>query len=407
MRRIGIAIVGCGNIAPFYLNALPQHPILNLLGVMDRDEVRATRYAQYYSVQCYPSLDAILNDRRVELVINLTNPRSHYTVSRACLEAGKHVYSEKPLAMMLSEAEHLVQMAEQKGLLIASAPSRILAETAQTMWKALREKAIGAVHAVYAEMDGGLIYRAKYKEWKNELDIPWPYKDEFEVGCTIEHAGYPVSWLTAYFGQVETVTAFATRQITDQQTDIPLEVTTPDLTVACIKFKSGLVARLTSSWIAPPDHSIRIFGDTGVLSTNDIWEPRSPVYITRWRNIRIGPKSISVPWKKSYPMAAPPGASSLTKLVRTFARSPRDIVRAFRARVLHLRKRVDFCLGPAEVAASICEQRPCRLSARNCLHNTEVVLAIHNAFAPPLDTGLTYKVKTPFEPMTPMPWSLS
>jgi hypothetical protein len=73
-----------------------------------------------------------------------------------------------------------------------------------------------------------------------------------------------------------------------------------------------------------------------------------------------------------------------------------------RARVLHLRKRVDFCLGPGEMAESIREERPCRLSARYCLHNTEVVLAIHNA----LDGGSVYKVQTTFEPMQPMPWAL-
>src|SRR6187401_2365133 len=210
---------------------------------MDRDDQRSTKYARYYSVHKYAALDAVLSDTRVELVINLTNPRSHYAVSKACLEAGKHVYSEKPLAMAFPEAEALVLLAEQKGLLIASAPSRILAETAQTMWRALRDNAVGAVHAVYAEMEGGLAYRAGYKEWKNELDMPWPYKDEFEVGCTIEHAGYPVSWLTAYFGQVETVAAFSTCQISDKQTDVPLEVNPPDLTVACMKFKSGVVAR--------------------------------------------------------------------------------------------------------------------------------------------------------------------
>jgi len=401
-HRVGTAIVGCGNIASFYFSTLPQHPILNMIGVMDRDEQRSTKYAEYYSVPKYPSLDAVLADQRVELVINLTNPRSHYAVSRACLEAGKHVYSEKPLAMEFPEAEQLVQLAEQNGLLIASAPSRILAETGQTMWKALRENAVGAVHAVYAEMDGGLIYRSGYKEWKNEIDMPWPYIDEFEVGCTIEHAGYPVSWLAAYFGQVDTVMAFATCQISHKQTDIPLEVNPPDLTIACLRFKSGVVARLTSSWIAPSDHSIRIFGDTGVVSIDDCWEPRSPVYITRRRNIRIGPKSLSLPWRRRYPMVAPPSSSFATRAVRTIARPQRDIVRALRAHIRHLKRRVDFCLGPTEVAASIREQRPCRLSARYCLHNTEVVLAIHNA----LDTSSIYKVKTSFEPMRPMAWAL-
>ena len=116
----------------------------------------------------------------------------------------------------------------------------------------------------------------------------------------------------------------------------------------------------------------------------------------------MGPKSLSVPWRKKYPMAAPPRSSFSEKTVRMVARPPRDIVRAVRARILHLRKRVDFCLGPSEVAASILEQRCCRLSARYCLHNTEVVLAIHNA----QETSPIYKVRTSFEPMRPMPWAL-
>jgi len=402
VARVGTAIVGCGNVASFYCSAIPQHPILRLAGVMDRDGSRSAAYGAYYSVPKYESFNDVLNDRSVELVINLTNPRSHFSVSKACLEAGKHVYSEKPLAMSFPEAQQLVKLAEQKGLYIASAPSRLLAETAQTMWKALREKAVGIVHAVYAEMDGGLIYRSRYKEWVNEVGMHWPYKDEFEVGCTIEHAGYPVSWLSAYFGPVESLTAFATCRILDLQTDVNLEVIPPDLTVACLKFKSGPVARLTSSWIAPADHSIRIFGDLGVLSTDDVWAPRSPVYITRNRNIRIGPKTISIPWKKKYPLAVPPSPAHTTRASRMLLRSPRAVTRALRARFLHLRKRVDFCLGPAEVATALRESRPCRLPPEYCLHNTEVVLAIHNS----LETGSNHKITTSFAPMDPSPWAL-
>ncbi len=401
-NKVGTAIVGCGNVAAYYCTTIPRHTILRLAGVMDQEGRRADSYSSYYSVPKYESLDDLLNDQGVELVLNLTNPKSHFPVSKACLEAGKHVYSEKPLALSFGEAQQLVKLAGQKGLYIASAPSRLLAETAQTMWKALQEKAIGTVHAIYAEMDGGLIYRSRYKEWINEVGMPWPYKDEFEVGCTIEHAGYTVSWLSAYFGPVESLTGFGTCQIHDLQTDVNPEVLPPDLTVACMKFKSGPVARLTTSWIAPANHSIRIFGDTGVLSTGDIWQPRSPVYITRSLSMRFGPKSISIPWKKKYPLATPPGRALTANPRGTVMRSPRGVARALRARFLHLRKRVDFCLGPAEVASALRESRPCRLSPEYCLHNTEVVLAIHNS----LETGSSHKITTSFASMGPLPWAL-
>jgi len=399
MSSVGVAIIGCGNVAPFYLKTLPLHPELHLVGVVDRDEERSGNFSAYYSIPKYPSLDQLLKDPRVELVINLTNPRSHFSISRACLEAGKHTYTEKPLAMSFLEAEQLVNLAEQKGLYISSAPSRILAETAQTMWKALRENVIGRVRLVYAEMDGGIIHRMRYKEWRNELDVPWPYRDEFEVGCTIEHAEYAVTWLTAFFGPVETVAAFVSCQIPDKQTDIPLEINAPDFSVACLRFVSGVVARLTCSWIAPSDHSIRIFGDDGVLCTDDIWKPRSPVYIKK--DITIGSKTLPAPWKKTIPLQRPPSTPIQVRARRLIGHSPRDVVRSIRARARHLRKRVDFCLGPAELAAAIREQRPCRLSARYCLHTNEVVLAIHNA----LETGSLYKVTTSFEPMDPMPWA--
>jgi len=401
MNGVATVIVGCGYVASYYCSAIPRHPILQLAGVMDRDGRRSAAYSAYYSVPKYESLEDVLNDRRVELVVNLTNPGSHFAISKACLEAGKNVYSEKPLAMSFPEAQQLVKLAEQKGLYIASAPSRVLAETAQTMWKALREKAIGTVHAVYAEMDGDLIYRSRYKDWVNEVGIRWPYKDEFEVGCTIEHAGYPVSLLSAYFGPVETMTAFATCQIPDLQTDVRLKVIPPDLTVACLKFKSGVVARLTSSWIAPLDNSIRIFGDTGVLTTDDVSTPKSPVYITRYRNIRIGPRTILVPWKERCPMASPPCRAFVIEGGRIIMRSPRAVARAFRARFLRRRRKVDFCLGPAEIATALRQRRPCWLSPEYCLHNTEIVLAIHNS----LETGSNSAITTSFDPMDPLPWA--
>ncbi|HEY1791178.1 MAG TPA: Gfo/Idh/MocA family oxidoreductase [Verrucomicrobiae bacterium] len=394
------AIVGCGNISAFYCNAIRRHPILEFVGVTDRNSERAAMYASYYSVRKFDSLEDVLNDRNIELIINLTNPRSHFEISKAALEAGKHVYSEKPLAMSFSEAQELVTLAGKKGLAVASAPSRVLAETSQTMWKALRENVVGKVHAAYAEMDGGLIFRSDYKDWTNQLGIHWPYEDEFSVGCTIEHAGYAVSWLAAFFGPVDTVTTFGTRQVTDLGCHIDSEALPPDLTVACLKFKSGIVARLTSSWIAPSDHSLRIFGDTGVLSTRDIWAPKSPVCITRSKSVTIGPKTVTFPWKTKYPLAKlPKGASAAEGILS----SPRSIIRALKCRLHHLKKRVDFCIGPVEVASSIREERPCRLSPQYCLHNTEIVLAIHNS----LPTGSNHKVTTTFDPIEPMPWALS
>ena len=267
-----IAIVGCGFVADYYLKTLSMHSQLKLVGVMDKISDRAYKFAQFHNVdRVYETLTDVLEDNTVDIVLNLTNPNSHYEVSKACLQAGKHVYSEKPLAMEMAQANELVNIAQTKGLYLSSAPCSLLSETAQTVWKALRENKVGKVRLVYAEMDDGLVHQMPYQKWLSESGTPWPYKDEFEVGCTLEHAGYYVNWLTAFFGPAETVSAFSSCVIPDKQTDIPLDVNAPDFSVACIKFASGVVARLTCSIVAPHDHSLKIIGDEGLLGVDDCW----------------------------------------------------------------------------------------------------------------------------------------
>ncbi len=375
--EINISIVGCGFVADYYLTTLKNYPELKIAGVYDLDRNRTKNFAQYHSVATYNSFEELLQDTQVELVVNLTNPQSHFELNLACLEANKHVYCEKPLAMELAEAEKLVEIAEQKGLYLSCAPCSLLGETAQTIWKALREETVGKVYAVYSEMDDGLIHKMSYQSWFSQSGIPWPYKDEFEVGCTLEHAGYYLSWFPAFFGPAQSVTGFSSTLIKDKKTDVPLNVNAPDFSVACIKFTSGVVVRLTCSIVAPHDHSLRIFGDKGILSTPDSWFYNSPVHIRRMFNLRR--KMIVSPLKQKY--------SLTSKKTQKY-----DYRGAFQ---------MDFARGIAEVADAIREKRPCRLSARYSLHVNELVLAIHHA----TETSSTYIVKSSFDPVEPMPWA--
>ena len=372
-----VAIIGCGYVADLYLITIQRHPELELIGVMDQNQSRAERFAAFHSVQAYRSLQELLADSRVEMVINLTNPRSHFAVSAACLLHGKHVYSEKPLAMTLPEAEQLVKLAEKCSLYLSAAPSRLLGETAQTMWQKLRSGAIGTPRLAYAEMDDGLVHAMSYKRWVSASGAPWPYQDEFETGCTVEHAGYALTWLVAFFGPVNNVMAFATTVIHDKRTDVPLDNPGPDFSVACLQFASGLVARLTCSIVAPADHSIRIFGDEGTMSTTDCWKPRSPVYLQR--RVNIAKRSVLVPWRWPVRLL---GNAALRRQSRGL-------------------KKVDFCLGPTELAAAIQEHRPCRIGADFCLHITEILLAIHETRA----GGSSVKIRSSFRPIEPMPWA--
>jgi predicted dehydrogenase len=367
-RRLGIAIVGCGFVADFYGGTLPLHPELELVAVTDRDPERAERFAARHGAAAAPSLDALLADPRVALVVNLTNPASHHAVTKASLEAGKHVYSEKPLAMVLGEAEELVALAEARGLMLAGAPCSILGETAQALGRALRDRAVGTVRLAYAELDDGPIHRMGPDAWASPRGTPWPWRDEFTVGCTLEHAGYYLAWLVAYFGPARSVTAFSTCLVPEKHTDLPPEAVAPDFSVACIRFASGVVARLTCGTVAPHDHALRIIGDEGELSVDECWHNGAPLRLRRLTP--LGQRAESYAWL---------GRSALGRALYGLdgRRDPRSPAAGLRRRLR--RHEMDYLLGIAEVAAALRERRACRLSARLALHVTEIALAIHNA----------------------------
>jgi len=377
------AIVGCGYVADMYLPTLGNHPDLELIGVFDRAPDRSRAFAEHHRVHRYESLAQLLEDPRVELVANLTNPSSHFEVSAAALRAGKHVYSEKPLATRLADAEALVAQAESAGLLIASAPCSILGETAQTLWRALREGRIGSPRLVYAEIDDGPVPLLQHRSWFSSSGAPWPAKDEFEVGCTLEHAGYYLTWLTAFFGPVRRMSAFAHVVVPDK--GLVLDVATPDFAVAGFEFHTGLVARLTCSIFADHDHRLRIFGDRGVLSTCEAWNYGAPVHLAPRNRLALR-------------------AHRHPKLVRLAGLGPRRIPLVRNARFQRgrrVRNRMDFFRGITELGDALRERRAPRLSARWSLHVNELVLAMQD----PQTYGSPREVRSTFDPMAPMAWA--
>jgi predicted dehydrogenase len=382
---MNLAVVGCGFVADFYVKTLANYPHLKVLGVMDLDRARADRFAKFYNLSVYDTLEEVTRDERVQIVLNLTNPRSHYEVTRDCLMAGKHVYSEKPLATDYSQAEELVQLSIERKVHLSGAPCGVLGEAAQTAWHALRQNAIGSVRLVYAELDDGMIHRMGYRNWLSDSGSPWPWKDEFEVGCTLEHAGYYVTWLVGFFGPATRVTSFASVRIPDKETDVPIVEMAPDFATASIEFASGVVARVTCSIVAPHDHQLRIFGDDGVLSVPECWHYESPVLVKR--QTRLGRLADRYPILGVVPGIGP-------------GRYPRRKAPAWPHRYSGTHQQ-DFARGVAELAAAIGEGRPSRLSVNFALHVNEIVLAMQY----PEIMGSPRVLTSTCERMAPMPWA--
>lgn len=372
-----IAIVGCGFVADYYMATLPLHPELQLVGAYDSARPCLERFTQFHGVPQFDSLEQLLKESSADIVLNLTNPRSHLQVSHDCLQAGKHVYSEKPLAMDMDDAIALAKLADSQGLTLSSAPCSQLSESAQTLWKAIREESVGSVRLVYAELDDGMLHQMPYDQWSSASGAAWPFRDEFEVGCTLEHAGYYLNWLTMIFGPAQSVTSFSDCLIPDKVSEVQLSPNdTPDFSVACIKFRSGVVARLTCSIVAPHDHSLKVVCDDGILSVPDCWYNGSQVSVRK--TIRIRRKLMLSPIRRQY------------RLVR----KPRKY--AYRGS-----QQMDFCAGVAELADSLTTGRRCRIGTDVSLHNNELALAIQQAGT----SASTHQMTTSFEPCAPMEWA--
>lgn len=377
-QSTGIAFVGCGYVADFYMATLPNHPEIALRGVCDTDTERTEKFSRHYGVPVYSSVDDMLMDDTVEIVVNLTNPHSHYEVSRRSLEAGRHVYSEKPFSEDLEQARELVELAEQRGLVLSSAPCSLLGETAQTLWRSLRQDAIGRPLLVYAELDDGAVHHMPYENWSSASGAPWPYLDEFRVGPTLEHAGYYLTWLTAFFGPAAEVVRFSELLQPDKVGDPQGGAFAADFACACITFHSGVVARLTCGTVAPENHALQIVGDEGVLTTEECWDYGAEVTLR---------KRVAGAESAHHYLSDP----EVVPLVR-----PADY--RFRYRDTH---DMDFSRGVADVAAAASRGGTPLLTARHALHVLEIVLAVTD----PSRGGHTV-IGTKFDELEPTPWAL-
>ena len=393
---MNIAIVGCGYVAEQYAATLPFHPELRLVAACDVNTDRLTAFARRHNVPASQSLAQVAAKPDVELVLNLTSPRAHYSVTRECLAGGKHVYSEKPLGMTTDEARQLAALAEQRNLYLGAAPCSVLSDAAQTLWHAVRHGLAGQVRLVYANFDDGMIapHLAPWT-WTNEGGVAWPAKDEFEVGSTYQHAGYVLTWLCAMFGPARRVHAFASVLVPDK--GIAVDAMAPDFTVGCLEFDGGVVARITCGLTAPRDKSMTVIGDKGTLTVGNVRDDGAPVMwrpateqrlasivrrrlpmVHRWLQARLSDAGVSALFAHALP-----------------ARRGAPIASAAPD------KRVDFLRGPSEMADAITSNRRPRLAADFAVHIVEIVERLQYP-----ERFSDRCVNTVFAPIEPMPWAV-
>ena len=143
MKRTKIGIIGCGNISGIYCKAGTTFSNIEIAAVSDIDIAKAEARAAEFGIPRAISVEAMLADPEIEIVVNLTVPAVHAAVDLAALEAGKHVYSEKPLAVSLEDAKRIIDLASEKDLRVGCAPDTFLGAGYQTCRKLIDDGWIG------------------------------------------------------------------------------------------------------------------------------------------------------------------------------------------------------------------------------------------------------------------------
>jgi len=267
MEKVKVGILGCGNIAPAYVKGCRAFEILEVVACADIEPAAAEKLAQEYGLRVLPVESLLANDE-IQIVINLTIPAVHAQVSLSIIEAGKHVYSEKPLATVREDGREVLEAAKARGVRVGCAPDTFLGGGLQTCRKLIDDGWIGKpVAATAFFLSHGM-----------EMWHPNPYFFyQPGAGPMFDMGPYYLTTLVHLLGPATrtagaTKASFAERIVTSQPRQgerIPVNTSTH--VTGLINFASGPIATLITSFDVWA-HSlprIEIYGSEGSLSVPD------------------------------------------------------------------------------------------------------------------------------------------
>ena len=345
MSRLRIGVIGCGNISATYLRNAALFAGLELRACADLATDLAEKRAAEFGLRAL-TVERLLAAGDIDLVLNLTVPNAHYDVSMAALSAGKHVFTEKPLAATAAEARKLVSEARRRNLAIGSAPDTFLGAAGRLARRLMDDGAIGKPVAGTAFMLGrGMEH--------------WHPNPQFYYqpggGPVLDMGPYYVTMLVNLLGPAKRVMALTTTGTDERLITAPgpfsgttFKVGTPTTAMALVEFVNGAAVTLGFSWdvFRHSNQPIELHGTEGSLRLPDpdtfggivgLSESGQP-----WRDLET---SHLLDGALNWPYAAPDRAN-------------------YRM------------LGVADLAQSLVSDRPARASGDLALHVLEILEAI-------------------------------
>ncbi len=269
MSKVKVGIVGCGNISHVYFTNLKKYPEVDLVAAADLDLARAQQRAEEFGLEKAYTVDQLMADPEIEIVVNLTIPAAHAAVCLQALEAGKHVYVEKPIVVTREEGKKVLVLAAEKGLRVASAPETFLGGGIQTCRKLIDDGAIGKpISAAGFMLCGG------HENWHPDPEFYY----QIGGGPMFDMGPYYLTAFVTLLGPIRRVTGSAVisypeRTITsEKKRGNKIKVETPTHLAGVLDFESGAVGTLITSFDTMAGTSlpnIEIHGSAGTLLVPD------------------------------------------------------------------------------------------------------------------------------------------
>lgn len=357
MKRVRVAVIGCGAISDIYLRNLKSlFSVIELVGCCDLDVEKCSKMAEKYGIR-QMTMEDILADDSIELVVNLTNPKAHYAVIRQLLDGGKNVYTEKVLALELEQAAELVRSANEKGLALGAAPDTFLGAAIQTARQAVERGMLGRVTSCLAQdgRDYGMMGQLV------------PFIPQQGGGMGFDVGIYYITALLSILGPVKKVNGFLKFAGEERSIELPshaefgkkYKVESEIILAGTLQFESGVIGsvQFNSDCIFPEQPVLMICGTEGVLYMADPNTFGGEVYYRA------------------------KGSSERIALPQTFGYNENS-----------------RGLGVAEMAWSMVSGRKNRANKEMAYHGLEVLHGI----AISSETGKTYTLSSTFEKMPPL-----
>lgn len=270
MKTTKIGIVGIGSISGIYLeNITNTFRELEIAGVCDLIPERAQNAVEKYTIpKMYKDMYELFADPEVDIVLNLTRPYEHYEVTKAALNAGKHVYSEKPLGASLQEGRELLALSKEKGLMLGGAPDTFLGAGIQTCRKLIEDGYIGTPIGA-----AGFMICRGHESWHPDPEFYYKYGG----GPMFDMGPYYLTTMVNLLGNVSEVFAmtkssFPRRLITSKEHfgEI-IDVEVPTYYAGTMTFESGVIGTLFTTFDAYYEGQARleIYGSEGTLYVPD------------------------------------------------------------------------------------------------------------------------------------------